>query len=138
MIKSSDGNIQCTCNQKWCPYCAEKVAANEIFNKVFPNFDYNFKFLKSNKMNQLKAKFRCEAVKLLPTYDNTLKGYVPGGAKEVEMTAVCGKSQEDNQFSEATPFGKITMQVSAPGAKDFIQEGKKYYIYFEECEDQQG
>jgi hypothetical protein len=87
--------------------------------------------------NQLKAKFKCESVLHLPTYDRTLEGYVPGGAKQVELSAVCG-SGEDNQFSEATPSGKITMMVSAPGAKDFIQEGKKYYVYFEECEDQKG
>ena len=64
--------------------------------------------------------------------------YVPGGAQTVKLNAVYGGSTnaEDNQFSEATPSGEITMTVSAEAAKGFIQEGKKYYVYFEECENQ--
>jgi hypothetical protein len=88
--------------------------------------------------NQLKAKFQCQEVTNFPTYDNELKSYVPGGDQKVRLTAVYAgiNNIEDNQFSAATPSGEITMQVSASSAKDFIQPGKKYYVYFEECENQ--
>ena len=86
--------------------------------------------------NQLKAKFECATVMRHAKYNSEKKHYEPGGQHHVVLNAVCGKTGEDNQFSEATPFGKIEMTVSAETAKGFIQEGKKYYVYFEECEDQ--
>lgn len=88
--------------------------------------------------NKLKAKFSCDSVTHLAKYDSEKKHYVPGGSQLVKLSAVYGgdKNDEDNQFSEATPSGTIEMMVSAEDAKGFIQEGKKYYVSFEECADQ--
>ena len=52
--------------------------------------------------------------------------------EEVHLSAVYGKDDEDNkennQFSEATPFGELTMLVSSPSAKGFFMVGEEYYL----------
>lgn len=89
-------------------------------------------------MNQVKAKFQCDEATHYPQYNQELQRYEPGGAISVKLSAVYGgtKNSEDNQFSTATPSGEIRMQIDNPLTKDFIQPGKKYYVYFEECPDQ--
>lgn len=54
---------------------------------------------------------------------------------EANLTAMYGGStnKEDNEFSEATPNGKLTMTISNPAAKGFLKVGKKYYIDFTEA-----
>lgn len=68
----------------------------------------------------MRAKFNCTKVV------DTSYG------QEVSLWAVYGgeKNSEDNQFSQATPSGQITMVVSNPNAKGFLQEGKQYYLDF--------
>ena len=53
----------------------------------------------------------------------------------VKMSAVYSedKNTEDNQFSEATPNGELTMTISNPNAFGFLQEGKSYYLDFTEA-----
>lgn len=55
----------------------------------------------------------------------------------VVMNAVYSSknNKEDNQFSEATPSGQLTMTISNPLAKGFLQAGKSYYLDFTQAPD---
>lgn len=55
-----------------------------------------------------------------------------GNYSKVEMNAVYSskKNTEDNQFSEATPSGKLEMMISAKGAKDFLKPGCEIHSHF--------
>lgn len=55
--------------------------------------------------------------------------------EEVELHAVYSNENntEDNQFSQATPNGRLTMTISNPAAKGFLQPGKSYYLDFTEA-----
>lgn len=75
-----------------------------------------------------RAKFVCESVL-------NRKGNYQGARlqQDVTLVAVCsdnGKQEEDNQFAEATPNGKITITISNEKAIDTLQPGKSYYIDF--------
>ena len=71
----------------------------------------------------MRAKFKVEC---LADYGYNL---------EATLSAVYGgtTNKEDNQFSEATPNGKLTMTISNPAAKGFLKVGKKYYLDFTEA-----
>lgn len=75
-------------------------------------------------MKTVRAKFTCNSVK-------------DEGSEMVKLSAVYGNddkdNEENNQFSEATPYGELEMMVSNPGAKGFFQEGKNYYLDFTEA-----
>lgn len=49
--------------------------------------------------------------------------------KEVEMSAVCGTSGENKDFTELTPSGqfKINVSNSAPAAQ-YFEPGEEYYF----------
>jgi len=75
---------------------------------------------------QLKAKFKVDAV---THYSEFLR--------QVKMSACYSpdKNSEDNQFSQATPSGDLTMMISNPDAMDFLKPNTKYYLTFVEAED---
>lgn len=72
---------------------------------------------------KLRAKFYCQDIK-----EDGL----------VKLSAVYGSddkdNEENNQFSEATPYGELEMQVDNPNAQDFFEIGKEYYLDFEEVD----
>jgi hypothetical protein len=72
-------------------------------------------------MRKLRAKFSCNAI------ENDM----------VKLSAVYGNddkdNEENNQFSEATPYGELEMMISNPDAKDFFEVGKNYYLDFQEA-----
>lgn len=59
-----------------------------------------------------------------------------GGSQEVNLHAVYSgdKNSEDNQFSQATPSGQLTMHISNPAAIGFLEVGKSYYLDFTPAE----
>ncbi len=71
-------------------------------------------------MEKVRAKFRCDSVN--------------PETNMVRMTAVYGSddndNEENNQFAEATPFGSLEMKIDNPNAKDFLIQGKEYYLDF--------
>ncbi len=71
--------------------------------------------------NMMRAKFHVESI--------TETQY----ARSVKMHAVHSGNPEDNQFSEATPSGELTMLITAKGAHKFLQVGKSYYLDFSEA-----
>lgn len=77
-------------------------------------------------MKTTRAKFQCESV--------TNREYSGKKYQTVVLNAVCSdssdKQSEDNQFAEASPSGKIEMQISNQQAIDIIKPGRKYYIDF--------
>jgi len=81
--------------------------------------------------NRLRAKFHCSQVTKLPAW-NDLEGQ-----EEVLLTAVGSRSDddssEDNQFSEASPNGKMEMTISNPAAMGFFKPGLEYYLDIETC-----
>lgn len=70
---------------------------------------------------KVRAKFLCDSI------DGDI----------VELSAVYGTDDKDNednnQFSEATPYGVMEMMVNNPNAKDFFKVGKNYYLDFTEA-----
>lgn len=73
-------------------------------------------------MKTIRAKFQC--------WDIQVDEY----GEHVTLEAVYGSddkdNEENNQFSEATPSGRMTMQISNPAAKGFFESGKEYYLDF--------
>ena len=80
-------------------------------------------------MRTVRAKFLCTLVKY--------NGY---GGKDVTLHAVYGTddadNSENNQFSQATPSGTVTMTIDNPDAKGFFKEGTSYYLDFQKSPDQ--
>lgn len=76
---------------------------------------------------KLRAKFNCQSVSK------------NGNTEEVHLSAVYGNddrdNEENNQFSEATPWGDLKMGVDNPAAQGFFEEGKNYYLDFTPSED---
>lgn len=62
-----------------------------------------------------------------------------GNYDQVKMAAVYSQKRgtEDNQFSDATPSGDLTMMISSKGGRGFLKPGIKYILTFEEAEDQE-
>ncbi len=139
--------------QPKCPYCGEgyksthsnmgKNFVGDTFiswdisghNKICKHHPLNKSFLNNKnqiKMKQVKSKFICDSV------NHLAYGHRTTSAKQAKLSAVYAgdKNAEDNQFSNATPCGAIDITVTNPDTMDFIQPGKKYYVYFEECENQ--
>ncbi len=52
------------------------------------------------------------------------------GQRMVKMSARYSDSKEDNEFAEATPSGSLEMHISNPGAMNFLEPGKAYYLDF--------
>lgn len=72
-----------------------------------------------------RAKFKCETVTKKRHWDK-LKGFL----YDVELVPVMCGSEENKQFYEASPGGKITLQT----IKDHgFEPGKEYYIDFTEA-----
>lgn len=74
----------------------------------------------------VKAKFRCEAL-VDTTHGPAFKTRV------AKFRAVYGTQGENADFSKATPFGELSLQVdeSTPAFGRF-QPGKEYYLNIEE------
>ena len=77
-------------------------------------------------MKTIRAKFSCWDVK------RDMYG------EHVHLEAVYGTddkdNEENNQFSEATPSGTLTMQISNPSAMGFFEPGNEYYLDFSKAE----
>lgn len=75
---------------------------------------------------KIRAKFYCNSV------ENET-----GTSEMAKLSAVYGSTEadneENNQFSEATPYGKMEMQIDNPDAMGFFEEGKEYYLDFQEA-----
>lgn len=76
-------------------------------------------------MKTIRAKFSCWEVK------------VDEYGEHITLSAIHGTDEKDNeennQFSEATPCGSLTMQISNPAALGFFVEGRDYYLDFTEA-----
>lgn len=76
--------------------------------------------IRSNK--KIRAKFSCWEVK------------TDEYGEHIHLEAVYGKDEKDNeennQFAESTPTGRLDMQISNPGAMGFFEEGGEYYLDF--------
>ena len=82
----------------------------------------------------MRAKFICESVTNRNSYGNK---YQTVQLNAVYATVKKGDSEEpdteNNQFSVATPSGKVEMTISNPKAIDFFEPGKSYYLDFTEA-----
>lgn len=78
----------------------------------------------------LRAKFTCNGIAdhRPPNYPNAI------GSTEVSLSAIYSNSKEDNQFSEATPYGNLKMTITTETAKNFFKVGGSYYLDFTEVE----
>ena len=75
-------------------------------------------------MKTIRAKFECWGVQ------------VDEYGEHITLNAVYGTddvdNEENNQFAEATPSGRLDMQITNPAAKGFFEQGKTYYLDFTE------
>lgn len=72
----------------------------------------------------VKAKFKCDSV--------TTFAY---GGKEATMSAVYGNSSEENaDFTKATPSGQLRITISPDTkAAEYFEPGKEYFLTFEKA-----
>ena len=76
-------------------------------------------------MKKVRAKFQCIKVEDHP--DNQ--------QKLVDFTPVIEGSEENKSFAKYTPSGGVYLNISyETPASDFFEEGKSYYLDFEEAE----
>ncbi|HSH24305.1 MAG TPA: hypothetical protein VLA13_02030 [Massilibacterium sp.] len=73
-------------------------------------------------MSKLRAKFHCQNI----SEDGLVTLHAVYGNDESD-------NEENNQFSEATPYGELEMQVDNPNAKGFFEEGEEYYLDFQKA-----
>lgn len=73
-------------------------------------------------MRTIRAKFSCWEVKTDEYGEHVLLQAVYGSDEK--------DNEENNQFSESTPSGRLEMQISNPGAKGFFEPEKEYYLDF--------
>ena len=66
----------------------------------------------------MRAKFKCTSVK------------VTEYSEEPSLQAEYSESPEDNQFSAATPWGALSMGITAKGARGYFVPGHSYYLDF--------
>ncbi len=71
----------------------------------------------------VRAKLQVDEVKLTSWSD------------EVKLSAVCGKTGEDNSFSQATPSASFTMVVSNTNVRGFFKPGMKFYVDFTQTDE---
>lgn len=76
-------------------------------------------------MPQVRAKFKCIAVKDDPEYQQKL----------IALNPVIGGSDENKSFAKYTPAGSVSLNISyETPAADFFEEGKEYYLDFTKAE----
>ena len=49
-------------------------------------------------------------------------------SEQAELVASHSGTPEDNQFSSATPAGRLDITITADDARGFLQPGKSYYL----------
>lgn len=73
----------------------------------------------------IRAKFKCETV--------TDTDWGTSSIREIKFHAVYSDSGENKDFSDSTPSGELTMQISKGTlAYDQFKAGKDYYLDFNE------
>lgn len=75
-------------------------------------------------MSKVKAKFN---VSELTKYGN-------GGGGKVVLMPVIGNTEENKQFWQYTPAGRIEMQIDNPEAYKQFEEMGEFYVTFEKAE----
>lgn len=65
---------------------------------------------------RIRAKFRCNNTDQQPWGEN------------VELSAVTSDTPENKEWSEATPSGNLTMNISNPSAQGQFKRGEEYFI----------
>jgi len=77
-------------------------------------------------MKTIRAKFYCTNVS-----DDDY-------GQHISLSAVYGTddndNEENNQFSDSTPSGNLTMQITNPTAKGFFKEAGEYYLDFSKAD----
>lgn len=82
----------------------------------------------------VKAKFKCSSVQ---SYSNDGGQTIAG--KNINLSAVIAynvdgtRNDENEGWSEATPSGTLSIHISNPAAFEQFEEGKDYYLTFEEA-----
>lgn len=79
-------------------------------------------------LKKVRAKFTCNSV--VPVAWEGSKDVV------VSFNAVYGEGNENKSFSDSTPSGMLTMQISEnTEARDFFKQGQDYFLDFTPVEE---
>lgn len=86
-------------------------------------------------MNTVRAKFRCDSITHLITYiyDQDAKQSHPTPARTIIMSPVYGNgdpNHENTKFWQASPGGKLELNVVNAAAVERFEVGKEYYLDF--------
>jgi hypothetical protein len=81
----------------------------------------------------VRAKFRCDSITLMMgyRYDKDAKTNVPVPSRSISMSPVYGNGNpehENTKFWEASPSGKLDLNVVNAAAADMFEVGKEYYL----------
>jgi hypothetical protein len=79
-----------------------------------------------NKMS-VKAKFICN------TISKSKFSKLDQGSATVTLTPVVSGSDENKEFWQYTPSGKVEMQIKNEAAEKYFEVGAEYYLTFEKA-----
>jgi len=84
----------------------------------------------ATREHSIRAKMRCDSV------EKSHAGTQAGSAgptvqlfrELVKLQAVTGGSDENKQWSKYTPSGSLHLTIDNPGAQEFFEPGKEYFV----------
>lgn len=81
------------------------------------------------------AKFRVDAItERMGTAPDENGQWVPSPMYTVELNPVTGKTGEDGKFWQATPSGRIELNMISEEAAEYFQVGDRLYVQFTRVE----
>jgi hypothetical protein len=90
-------------------------------------YQFLFLFLGGNEMS-VKAKFICNTISHSKFNKNDV------GSATVTLTPVTCGSEENKEFWQYTPSGRVEMQIKNEAAEKYFEIGEEYYLTFEKAE----
>ena len=80
----------------------------------------------------VKAKFKCNSVEAHTDNEGQVTGKSIGLTAVIAYGADGARNDENESWSKWTPSGTLQMHITNPDAYEQFQEGKDYYLTFEE------
>jgi hypothetical protein len=90
-------------------------------------------------VKKVRAKFMCSDVgttRFFMCSDVGTTRFSRGEQHKVSMYPVTGGTEENDSFWEATPSGKIELDLVDKSALEFFKPGKTFYVDFTEAEEE--
>ncbi len=103
------------------PHYDDFMTWDELIKYLPLPFTKTHNKMADDNITTVRAKFTCDSV----------VDARHGDQKVVHFSATYSDNPEDNSYSEATPFGSLTMHVSnSVPASNYFEQGQAYYLDF--------